>query len=165
MMNVRNLLSLAFAASAFQLAGCQAATDETQPKQGSKVSVTTPSKADNSPPTKKADNMTGSVSGPLPVTPGGPVDFSNDGLIYRHTVMAPDACFVADAKQSFEVEQETVTVKRILRREPGFCAQVLTPVLFTGEITGLSVAPTILILEIYSVEGKLLDKQQFRRLS
>lgn len=94
---------------------------------------------------------------------GTPVVFSGNGISYRWPVMAPDACYVAKPDADRSVEGSTVTERRILAREPGICAQVLTEVIFSGEINGLTSRPEILVLEIVNPAGAVLDRQAFRR--
>lgn len=75
---------------------------------------------------------------------------------YSKTVMAPDACYVIDPMvQSIERGPDLV-VQRTLRREPGFCAQVMTPLEVSGTVEDPGRYSRVL-LEILNPAGVVLE--------
>lgn len=75
---------------------------------------------------------------------------------YSKTVMAPDACYVIDPLAQTIERGPDLVVQRTLRREPGFCAQVLTPLEVTGTVEDPGRYSRVL-LEILNPAGVVLE--------
>ncbi|MQQ08316.1 hypothetical protein GFB49_07630 [Epibacterium sp. SM1979] len=94
----------------------------------------------------------------------GQAIFSSDHVEYMLTIMAPDSCHVAEPMSQVKVGPgSNVHVGRVLNRNPGLCAQVMTPVEFFGQVSDLPEEPELLVLTIKNDQGRILDTFEFQR--
>lgn len=97
-------------------------------------------------------------------TPKPPVQQApamSQSLRYTETVMAPDACYLIDDAQTRVERGTTLAVQRLLRREAGICAQVLTPLEVTGTVDDIGGFSTV-VLEIVNVNGDVTQSFPLR---
>lgn len=89
--------------------------------------------------------------------PPGHARWSNGALEYRHTIVAPSACYEAGEQTGMRVSGDALVIERALLDVPGFCIQSLVEIVFEGAVHGLSPMPTQLQLDIRGPNGEALD--------
>jgi len=106
-----------------------------------------------------AQHQTGAVAGPATVNvPRGTAKFGSDWITYEVEILAPDDCYSAAEQAEVSHDESTVRVRRILERQPGLCAQVMTPVRFTGRIADLPASPGGLAIDLTTPSGAVLQQ-------
>jgi hypothetical protein len=82
-------------------------------------------------------------------------------VAYDITIMAPDACYRAEPGETVTWAEGTLSIRRVLSRAEGFCAQVMTPVRFTGRAESRGPVRRA-VLEVMAPDGKVLDSIPIR---
>ncbi|MEO0361485.1 MAG: hypothetical protein AAF322_10255 [Pseudomonadota bacterium] len=88
--------------------------------------------------------------------------FSSERAAYRVAVNAPNACFEAAEDELVEEDGDVVSVTRTLRETGGFCAQVITEVVFDG-VAPLDEDTAVLKVRIVNETGSTVRSVAFDR--
>lgn len=87
--------------------------------------------------------------------------FTSGGATYRMSVQAPTACFEAAPEvERSDLADGSVRVTRLLRRFDGFCAQVITEVIFEGVVEDVA---GDLLVSIVDQAGQEVRARRFER--